>query len=156
MQSAINSRIIDESARNCHRLICRLHALLLLARWLHKTLCNCTIIACSSTNTVGLYASIWLQTIRFNMPREYSSLATTSARQCSTCYGRDGTIASRSIDTERWSRVSFGQKTKGDRATVRKFSTGRPWFSSLNSSNVRCHSCCHIVRPAACIGSWLY
>ena len=105
MQSAINSRIIDESARNCHRLICRLHALLLLARWLHKTLCNCTIIACSSTNTVGLYASIWLQTIRFNMPREYSSLATTSARQCSTCYGRDGTIASRSIDTERWSPV---------------------------------------------------
>ena len=105
MQSTINSRIIDESARNCHRLICRLHALLLLACWLHKTLCNCTIIACSSTNTVGLYASIWLQTIRFNMPREYSSLATTSARQCSTCYGRDGTIASRSIDTERWSPV---------------------------------------------------
>ena len=105
MQSAINLRIIDESARNCHRLICRLRALLLLARWLHKTLCNCTIIACSSTNTVGLYASIWLQTIRFNTPREYSSLATTSAWQCSTCYGRDGTIASRSIDTERWSPV---------------------------------------------------
>ena len=105
MQSAINSRIIDESARNCHRLICRLRALLLLARWLHKTLCNCTIIACSSTNTVGLYASIWLQTIRLNTPREYSSLATTSARQCSTCYGRDGTIAARSIDTERWSPV---------------------------------------------------
>ena len=44
--------------------------------------------------------------------------------------------------------VSFDQKTKGDRATVRKFSTGRPWFS--NSSNV------HIVRPAACEGSCLY
>ena len=105
MQSAINSRIIDESARNCHRLICRLHALLLLARWLHKTLCNCTIITCSSANTVDLYASIWLQTIRFNTRREYSSLTTTSARQCSTCYGRDGTIASRSIDTEWWSPV---------------------------------------------------
>ena len=60
---------------------------------------------------------------------------------------------------QHWARVhcvSFDQKTKGDRATVRKFSTGRPWFSSSNSSNVRCHSCCHIVRPAACIGSWLY
>ena len=58
-----------------------------------------------------------------------------------------------------WARVryvNFDQKTIGDRATVRKFSTGRSWFSSLNSSNVRCHSCCHIVRPAACIGSWLY
>ena len=41
------------------------------------------------------------------------------------------------------------EKTRGDRATVRKFSTGRPWFSSSNSSNVRCH----IVRLAACIGS---
>ena len=34
--------------------------------------------------------------------------------------------------------------------------TGQPWFSSSNSSNVRCLTCCHIVRPAACIGSWLY
>ena len=42
----------------------------------------------SSTNTVDLYASIWPQ------------LATASARQCSTCYGRDGTIASRSINRE--------------------------------------------------------
>ena len=31
---------------------------------------------------------------------EFSSLATASARQCSTCYGRDGTIASRSINRE--------------------------------------------------------
>ena len=53
--------------------------------------------------------------------------------------------------------VSFDQETKGDRATVRKFSTGRLWFSSSNSSNVRWHSCWrHIVRLAACIGSWLY
>ena len=32
--------------------------------------------------------------------RKYWSLATTFARQCSTCYGRDGTIASRSINRE--------------------------------------------------------
>ena len=37
---------------------------------------------------------------RFNRRREYSSLATASARQSSTCYGRDGTIASRSINWE--------------------------------------------------------
>ena len=30
----------------------------------------------------------------------FSSLATASAQQCSTCYGRDGTIASRSINRE--------------------------------------------------------
>ena len=30
----------------------------------------------------------------------YSSLATASTRQCITCYGRDGTIASRSINRE--------------------------------------------------------
>ena len=33
----------------------------------------------------------------------YSSLATASARQCNTCYGRDGTIASSSINAERGS-----------------------------------------------------
>ena len=37
-----------------------------------------------------------------------------------------------------------------------KFSTGRLWFSSSNSSNIRRLSFCHIVRPATCIGSWLY
>ena len=31
---------------------------------------------------------------------EYSSLVTASGRECITCYGRDGTTASRSIDTE--------------------------------------------------------
>ena len=31
---------------------------------------------------------------------EYSSLVTACARECITCYGRDGTTASRSIDTE--------------------------------------------------------
>ena len=65
--------------------------LLLLARLLHKTHCNCTIIARSSTTTVDLYASIWPQTTRFNTRRQYSSLATAFAQQCSTCYGRDGT-----------------------------------------------------------------
>ena len=75
----------------------------LLARWLHKTHCNCTIIAHSSSNAVDLYASPWPQTARINMQREYSSLATASVRQCSTCYGRDGTVASRSINTERGS-----------------------------------------------------
>ena len=75
--------------------------LLLLARWLHNTHPNCTIIARSSTNTVDLYASIWPQTTGFNTRREYSSLATTSARRCSTCYGRDGSIASRSINREK-------------------------------------------------------
>ena len=135
--------------------------LLLLARLLHKTHRNCTIIARSSTTTVDLYASIWPRTTRFNTRREYSSLATAFAQQCSTCYGRDGTIAgypiaSRSIDWPKVRCVSFDQKTKGDRATVRKFSTGQPWFSSSNSSNVRYLSCCHIVRPAAWIGSWLY
>ena len=34
------------------------------------------------------------------MQREYSSLVTSSTRQCSTCYRRDGTIASRSINQE--------------------------------------------------------
>ena len=34
------------------------------------------------------------------MRREYSSLATASARQCSTFYRRDVTIASRSINQE--------------------------------------------------------
>ena len=121
--------------------------LLLLARLLHKTHRNCTIIARSSTTTVDLYASIWPQTTRFNTRRAYSSLATAFAQQCSTCYGRDGTIASRSIDRPKVRCVSFEQKTKGDRGTVRKFSTGQPWFSSSNSSNVRCLSCCHIVRP---------
>ena len=74
----------------------------LLGRWLHKTHRNCTIIARSSTNTVDLYASIWLQTARINTRCEYSSLATAtaSARQWITCHGRDGTIASRSIDRE--------------------------------------------------------
>ena len=66
------------------------------------------------------------------------------------------TIASRSIEWPKVRCVSFDQKTKGDRGTVRKLSTGQPWFSSSNFSNVRCLSCCHIVRPAACIGSWLY
>ena len=88
------------------------------------------------------------------MRREYSSLSTGSVRQCSTCYGGDGTIASRSIDTEQGSAaLVLARKTKGNRATLRKFSTGRAWFSGSSSSNVRCHSCCHIVRPVACIGS---
>ena len=34
------------------------------------------------------------------MRHEYFSLVTVSARQCSTCYKRDGTIASRSINQE--------------------------------------------------------
>ena len=59
---------------------------LLLARLLHKTYRNCTIIAHSSTNTVDLYASILPQTTRFNTRREYSSLATASAQQCNSCY----------------------------------------------------------------------
>ena len=42
---------------------------LLLARWLHKTHRNCTIIARSSTNTVDLYASISQQTTRFKVAR---------------------------------------------------------------------------------------
>ena len=72
----------------------------LLARWLHHTHRNCTIIARSSTNTVDLYAPPRPQTGIIHTRREYSSLATASARQCSTCYGRDGTIASRSINRE--------------------------------------------------------
>ena len=75
-QSVINSRIIDESTPNCHGLIC------------------------SSTNTVDLYASIWPQTTRFNTRREYSRLVTSSVQQWNTCYGRDGTIASKSINQE--------------------------------------------------------
>ena len=35
------------------------------------------------------------------MQHEYFSLVTVSARQCSTCYRRDGTIASRSINQEK-------------------------------------------------------
>ena len=34
------------------------------------------------------------------MRSEYSSLATASARQCGTCYGRDGTFASSGKNTE--------------------------------------------------------
>ena len=71
-----------------------------LARLLHKSHHNCPIIACSSTNTVDLYASIWPQTTRFNTRREYSRLATSSMQQWNTCYGRDGTIASKSINQE--------------------------------------------------------
>ena len=71
---------------------------MLLARLLHKTHRNCTIIARSSTTTVDLYASIWPQTTRINTRGEYSSLATAFAQQRSTCYGRDGT--SRSINQE--------------------------------------------------------
>ena len=45
---------------------------------------------------------------------EYSSLATASAQQCKTCYGRDGTIASRSINTERGSTaLVLTRKQKG-------------------------------------------
>ena len=47
-----------------------------------------------------VYASIWPQTARINKRREYLSLATASTRQCITCYGRDGTIASRPINRE--------------------------------------------------------
>ena len=64
---------------------------------------------------------------------------------------------SRSINTERGSAaLVLTRKQKAIARTVRKFSTGQPWFSSSNFSNVRCLSGCHIVRPAACIGSWLY
>ena len=86
---------------------------------------------------------------RFNARREYSSLATTSAQQCDTCYGRDATIASRSINTERRSAALV--LTRKQKAIVRpsvSFQQGGPGFHS-NSSNVRCH----IVRPAACIRS---
>ena len=134
---------------------------MLLARWLYKTHRNCTITARSSRNTVDLYASMWPQTTRFNTRRDYSSfmwsLATASAQQMHYLLW-EGWYYCFWVN-QHWARVrcvSFDQKTKGDRATVRKFLKGRPWFSSSNSSNVRCHSCCHIVRPAACIGSWLY
>ena len=57
----------------------------------------------NNRSLINKHASIWPQTTRFSTRRDYSSLATASARQCSTCCGRDGTIASRSIDTERGS-----------------------------------------------------
>ena len=78
-------------------------------------------------NTVDLYASIWPLTTRFNTRREYSSLATASARQCSTCYGRDGTIASRSIDTERGSAaLVLTRKQKAIARTSVNFQHGGP------------------------------
>ena len=74
------------------------------------------------------FCLIWPQTTRFNTLREYSSLATKSAQQCNTCYGRDGTTPSRSINTDRgsaalvltrkqkaivWPSVSFQQGSPG-------------------------------------------
>ena len=103
-----------------------------LARLLHKTHCNCTIIACSAANTVDLYASIRPQTTRFNTRREYSSLATASARQCNTCDGRDGTIASRSINTERGSAaLVLTRKQKAIARPSVSFQQGGPGFRIL-------------------------
>ena len=77
----------------------------------------------------------------------FSSLATASAQQCSTCYGRDGTIASRSINREGGTAALV--LIRKEKAIV-----GPGNFQ--NRIDVRSHSCCHIVRPATCIGSWLY
>ena len=53
-----------------------------------------------------------------NLKKIIQDLMTKLFHQCNTCYGRDGTIASRSIDTERGSAALV---LTGDRATVRKF-----------------------------------
>jgi len=83
----------------------------------------------SSTNTVDVYASIWPQTTRFNTTHEYSRLATASARQSSTCYGRDGTIASTSIDTERGSAaLVLTRKQKVIARPSVNFQQGGPGF----------------------------
>ena len=67
-RSAINLRLIDFSAPNCHWLICRLHALRPLARWHHKTHLNCTIIARSPTNT-------WfLRSVMYRNGRDYYAI----------------------------------------------------------------------------------
>ena len=83
----------------------------------------------SSTITVDRYASIWPQTTRFNTRREYSSLATASSLQCNTCYGRDGTTASRSINTERGSAaLALTRKQKAIARLSVSFQQGGPGF----------------------------
>ena len=147
--------------------------LLLLALWLHKTHRNCTIIARSSTNTVDLYASVWPQTARINTWRENSSLATTSVRQCSTCYGRDGTIASRSINREnnieafvifkkiqfalgspnRWEFYSRAKKGEQEHVPHFLHKTSKPggfWRFTLYSCKSKARKCtkkCAAIRP---------
>ena len=145
--------------------------LLLLARWLHKTHRNCTIIVRWSSNTVDLYASIWPLTTRFNTRREYSSLASASARQCSTCYGRDGTIASSSINRKnniealvifkkiqflgspnrkqnerQWKKWTRTCTTFPLEKKTRKFS-GRFTLQSCKSTARKCTRKCAAIRP---------
>ena len=90
--------------------------------------------------------------------REYSSLATASARQCSTCYGRDGTIVSRSINREK--NVIF-KKTWFDWKKVNKKNTyhissiksenqevsGRFTLSLCKTAARKCTKKCAAVRP---------
>ena len=83
--------------------------------WLHFLWRKCRTCSCS------LFTAAYL-----------SSLATASARQCNTCYGRDGTIASRSIDTERGSAAFV--LTRKQKATARpsgSFQQGGPGFRIL-------------------------
>ena len=88
------------------------------------------------------------------MWREYSSLATVSARQCTTCYGRDGTIASRSINWENniealviFKKIQFalgspnrykfysGAKKNERQATVEKVNKKMNHISSIKRDN---------------------
>ena len=83
----------------------------------------------NNTLRYDLYASIWPQTTRFNTRHEYSSLATTFAQQCSTCYWRDGTIASRSIDTDRrFAALVLTRKQKAIARPSVSFQQGGPGF----------------------------
>ena len=63
------------------------------------------------------------------MRREYSSLGTMFAQQCSTCCGRDGTIASRSIDTDRrFAALVLTRKQKAIAGPSVSFQQGSPGF----------------------------
>ena len=123
------SRIIDESAPNCHRLIslCAPASYSLAPQNPSQLHNNCSVI---NKHCWPSYASIWPKTARNNTRREYSSLVTTSARQCITCYGRDGTIASRSINTEGGSAaLALTRKQKViARPSVNSFQQGVPGF----------------------------
>ena len=59
---------------------------------------------------------------------------------------RDGTISSRSINTEGGSAALV--LTQKQEAIEQPFPSVRKQFSSSNFCNVCCHSCCHIVRSS--------
>ena len=82
---------------------------------------------------------------------KYSSVTTASERQCSTCFGTDGTIASRSIDTEGGSAaLILNRKQQAIARPSVSFQQGGPGFQV---QILLTFAATAAVRPAACIGS---